>query len=59
VVTAVVSLVTRPRPDEELRGLVYALTPRPKDDVRSWHQKPAVFAAIVLALTLVLNFVFA
>ncbi|HZF68214.1 MAG TPA: sodium:solute symporter family protein [Gemmatirosa sp.] len=59
VVTAAVSMITRPRPDEELRGLVYALTPRPKDDVKSWHQKPAVFAGIVLALTLLLNFVFA
>ena len=31
VVTIVVSLVTRPRPDEELEGLVYSLTPKPKD----------------------------
>ena len=57
-VTALVSLVTRPRPDEELRGLVYSLTPRPKDDVRSWHQKPAVFGGVVLAMTLALNFLF-
>ena len=36
VVTIVVSLVTRPRPAEELRGLVYSLTPRPSDgDCRS------------------------
>src|SRR5437773_727834 len=34
VVTIVVSLVTRPRPDEELRGLVYSRTPKPEDDAQ-------------------------
>jgi SSS family solute:Na+ symporter len=58
VVSSVISLFTRPRPDEELRGLVYALTPRPRDDVRSWAQRPAVLAAIVLVMTLALNLVF-
>src|SRR4029078_906722 len=29
VVTIVVSLATRPRPEQELVGLVYSLTPRP------------------------------
>jgi solute:Na+ symporter, SSS family len=58
VVTIVVSMLTRPRPLDELRGLVYSLTPRPVDDVKSWHQRPAVLAALVLVLTLVLNFVF-
>ena len=59
VVSIVVSLVTRPRPDEELRGLVYALTPREVDVVRVWYEKPATLAIIVLALTLMFNFVFA
>ena len=59
VVTVVVSLATRPRPDEELRGLVYALTPKPVDVVTSTWQRPAVLAVVVLAFTLVLNFVFA
>jgi SSS family solute:Na+ symporter len=59
VVTIIVSLATRPRPADELRGLVYSLTPRPTDDVRSWAQRPWVLATVVLALTLVLNLVFA
>jgi SSS family solute:Na+ symporter len=59
VVTILVSLATRPRAEEELRGLVYSLTPRPRDDTREWWQRPAVLAAAVLALTLVLNFAFA
>ncbi|WP_104023628.1 sodium:solute symporter family protein [Gemmatirosa kalamazoonensis] len=57
VVTVVVSLATRPRPDEELRGLVYALTPKPKDESRGLG-RPATFAAIVLVLTLALNLIF-
>ena len=59
VVTVVISMVTRPRPDEELRGLVYSLTPRPKDESRKWTERPAVFAGIVLAMTALLNLVFA
>jgi SSS family solute:Na+ symporter len=58
VVTVVVSLMTQPRPADELRGLVYSLTPRPKDETRGLLQRPASFATIVLALTLVLNLVF-
>jgi solute:Na+ symporter, SSS family len=58
VVTIVVSLMTRPRPDEELRGLVYALTPRPRDEVRGLLQRPLVLGVGVLALTLILNLIF-
>ena len=58
VVTIIVSLVTAPRPDEELEGLVYALTPKPVDDVKHWYQKPSVFAIIVLACTVLLNVLF-
>ena len=58
VVTTAVSLVTRARPEEELRGLVYSMTPRTTDDVKSWWQKPAVAAVGVLTLTFVLNIIF-
>lgn len=58
VVTILVSLVTRPRPAEELRGLVYSLTERPRDEGLAWHQRPATLAVAVLAMTLVLNIVF-
>src|SRR5215216_4125098 len=36
VVTAVISLVTQPRPEAELTGLVYSLTPKPKDTDVPW-----------------------
>jgi SSS family solute:Na+ symporter len=58
VVTLAISLATRPRPDDELRGLVYALTPRPADDARTWIGRPWVLAAAVLVLTFALNVVF-
>jgi len=58
VVTIVVSLATRPRDPEELRGLVYSLTPRPSDHALSWVARPWVLAVVVLVLTLALNLVF-
>ncbi|QQS45968.1 MAG: sodium:solute symporter family protein [Acidobacteriota bacterium] len=56
--TILISMITRPRPDEELKGLVWSLTPRPKDEGLKWHQKPATLALVVTALLLVLNVVF-
>jgi SSS family solute:Na+ symporter len=56
--TILVSLMTRPRPEEELRGLVYSLTPRLRDDALPLRARPWVLAAVVLALTLALNLVF-
>jgi SSS family solute:Na+ symporter len=50
--------MTKPRQDEELKGLVYSLTERPKEEGLRWHQRPAVLGAIVLGLTLVLNIIF-
>jgi SSS family solute:Na+ symporter len=58
VVTIIVSLSTRPRPDGELRGLVYSLTDRPNDQALPWIRRPWVLAAAVLVLTLGLNFLF-
>jgi solute:Na+ symporter, SSS family len=58
VVTILVSLATRSRPAEELRGLVYSMTPRPKETGVVWYKRPAALAGLVLAMTLVLNLVF-
>jgi SSS family solute:Na+ symporter len=59
VVTIAVSLVTTPRPEPELVGLVYSLTPKPVETHLSWYQKPATLAVAVLAILVVLNLVFA
>jgi SSS family solute:Na+ symporter len=58
VVTIVISLVTRPRPESELEGLVYSLTPKPKDRDLPWHKRPAVMALVVVVLLAGLNLVF-
>jgi solute:Na+ symporter, SSS family len=59
VATIVISLATtRYKTDEELRGLVYSLTPRIRDHDLAWYQRPATLGMAVLALTLVLNIVF-
>jgi solute:Na+ symporter, SSS family len=57
-VTIIVSLLTRPRADEELTGLVYSLTPRQTDRARGWLQRPATFAILVLVALFALNLVF-
>jgi SSS family solute:Na+ symporter len=58
VVTIIVSLATRPRPEQELVGLVYSMTPKPQDPGRVWYQRPGVLAVIVLTATLMLNIIF-
>jgi SSS family solute:Na+ symporter len=58
VITIVVSLVTAPRPDSELTGLVYSLTKKPADDSKHWFERPATIGVIVLALTVALNIIF-
>jgi solute:Na+ symporter, SSS family len=57
--TIVISLATRQKKsDEELTGLVYALTPRIKEHDVTWYKRPAVLGVVVLALTVVLNVIF-
>jgi SSS family solute:Na+ symporter len=59
IVTVAVSLMTEPRPEPELVGLVYSLTPKPVETHLRWYEKPATLAAAVLAILVVLNLVFA
>jgi solute:Na+ symporter, SSS family len=58
VVTVIVTLVTKPRPDEELRGLVYSLTDVPQEQHTSLLQRPAIWGAIALAIFVVLQIIF-
>ncbi len=58
VVTIIVSLLTRARDENDLVGLVYSLTQRPKDDETSWLQRPVTLAVLVLLAALVLNIIF-
>ncbi|HPR32203.1 MAG TPA: sodium:solute symporter family protein [Prolixibacteraceae bacterium] len=59
VVTIVISLMTkRNKTDEELRGLVYSLTPRVVDDSKHWYQKPSFLALIVGIIAIVLTIIY-
>jgi len=59
VLTLVISLATsRTKSDEQLKGLVYSLTPKIVDhDVAVW-QRPAVVGTVLLAACVILNFIF-
>jgi solute:Na+ symporter, SSS family len=65
VVMVAVSLVTKPKPTEELRGLVWGLTraeeaeenPDPRDKL--WWRSPALLGGVAIALVVVLNIIFA
>jgi SSS family solute:Na+ symporter len=59
LVTIAVSLVTRPRPEKELEGLVYGLTSIKADEGVSWYKRPVPLAIAIGALALILNFWFA
>ena len=58
-VTVGVSVMTpRNKTDEELKGLVYSLTPKVKDHGLAWHQQPVTLGVFVLVVTLILNWIF-
>lgn len=57
IVTAVISLFTEKKPENELVGLVYSLTPRQQDKNRIWYKNPLSIAVIVLFITLILNII--
>jgi solute:Na+ symporter, SSS family len=58
VVTVVVSLLTKPKPESELVGLVYGCTVLPSEGHLKLYQRP-IFWAVVVALALVImNIIF-
>lgn len=63
VLSVAVSLVTAPKPVEELRGLVYSETARedlvdPNEAGYPWYRRTMPLAGIALTLVVVLNFAF-
>jgi SSS family solute:Na+ symporter len=58
VLTILISLVTRPRDEKDLVGLVYSLTPRPSSAGLAWYRRPMVLGVIVLAVSVALNLYF-
>jgi SSS family solute:Na+ symporter len=63
IVSVIVTQMTRPKPESELRGLVYSLTPKSDfhDETEGelpWYQKPNVLAGISLVMVIILNILF-
>jgi len=58
VVTGAISLMTAPKAEADLRGLVYGLTAHDLGDDPVWYRRPGVLAVGILSLTLVLNLLF-
>lgn len=59
VLTYVISLSTkRNKTDEQLKGLVYSLTPKQVDDSQYWYQKPVVLSIFVGVVALALSIIF-
>jgi SSS family solute:Na+ symporter len=58
VVTVVVSLATKPKPDRELEGLVYGLTPLPSEDAVPLYKRPMFWAVVISVVFFILNIIF-
>jgi len=63
VVSVAVTMVTKPRVESELRGLVYSLTPKQdfhdeNEGVLPWYQQPTKLAGIGLLIVIALNIIF-
>jgi SSS family solute:Na+ symporter len=58
VVTVVVSLLTEPKPEKELAGLVYGCTDIPSEGHLALHQRPIFWAGIVAGVFVILQIIF-
>ncbi len=58
VVTVMVSMAGKPKPDSELVGLVYGATEIPRETGLAIYRKPFFWAAVVLAVFLILQVIF-
>ena len=63
VLSVIVSLATKPKPAEELRGLVYSETPKeertdPNEASYPWYRRTLPLAGVALAMVIVLNVIF-
>jgi solute:Na+ symporter, SSS family len=65
IVLVVVSLVTKPKPTEDLRGLVWGLTRKEEKEVNEdprdklWWRSPALLGGVAIGILVVLNIIFA
>ncbi|MBS1576147.1 MAG: sodium:solute symporter family protein [Bacteroidetes bacterium] len=58
VTTITVSLATKPKPDHELKGLVYSLTEKPTYTQQKWYRRVVPLGILLIVLTILLNIIF-
>ena len=59
LVTVVISFATkRTKTDEELKGLVYQLTPKTIDENNVWYKKPTALAIIIAVVAVILSIIY-
>ncbi len=58
IVTALISLATKPKSNEELVGLVYSLTPKQYNKSKVWYKNPLWLGMLVLLVTIIFNIIF-
>jgi solute:Na+ symporter, SSS family len=61
IVTVIVSMVTQPKPAEELQGLVYGMAnvaDELSEEERAWYRKPSTLGIGVIAVVIVLSILF-
>ena len=63
LVSIVVSLVTKPKPDEELVGFVKCVTPKENltdatEDGLPWYRRTVPLGVLCLVLVVILNIIF-
>jgi SSS family solute:Na+ symporter len=58
VVTVLVSMATKPKPESELAGLVYGATAIPSEGRLPLYQRPMFWAAVVIVVFFILNIIF-
>ncbi len=54
-ITVLVSFFTKPKPVEELQGLVWGMGPQCDTSGLPWYKRPAILASIIIVLTLACN----
>jgi SSS family solute:Na+ symporter len=64
ILSIVVTQFTAPKPDKELVGFVYSLTPKeartdPDEKDYPWYRRPVPLAGVALVMVIVLNVIFA
>jgi len=59
VLTIIITMLTKKlKTDDQLKGLVYSLTPKVVDDSKYWYQKPGFIAIVVGVIAIALSIIF-